>query len=78
MANSNKDKKVSVSILSVDQNVIYYGNTAISINNVSMVSISPVPANNSWIIAAVMALIGLVVFQETGMADLIIIAAISF
>jgi len=36
-----------------------YGNTAINTNNISLISVSPIPMNNSWIGAMVLGLISL-------------------
>ncbi len=74
MSIANKDTKVSVPGFQVDQNVIYYGNTAINTNNISMISISSIPSNKSWIIAAIIALLGLKRFSAGGWFPFIIAA----
>lgn len=51
-----KETKVSVPGFMVDKNVIYFGETAINTNNISMISVSPIPENNLWIIAVLVAL----------------------
>lgn len=61
VGNSNKDTKVYIAGFQVDGNVIYYGNSAINTNNISLISISPIPANNSWIVAIIIGLIGLMI-----------------
>lgn len=66
VGNSNKDTKVYASGFQVDGNVIYYHNSAINANNISLISISPTPANNSWIGAIVLALIGLFIGKTMG------------
>ena len=66
VGNLNKDTKVYASGLQVDKNVIYYQNSAINANNISLISISPSPANNSWIAAIVVAIIGLLMGFESG------------
>ena len=70
-ANSNKDTKVYASGFQVDGNVIYYYNSVINTNNISMISISPTPANNSWIAAIVVAVIGLLIGRAIGITILI-------
>ncbi|MCM1525025.1 MAG: hypothetical protein NC120_11260 [Ruminococcus sp.] len=67
----NKDTKVSVPGFTVDDNVIYYGNTAINTNNVSMISISPIPSNKSWIYALFIALGGIFVGEARWLAFLV-------
>lgn len=42
VGNSNKDTKVYAAGFQVDRNVIYYGNSAINTNNISLISISPI------------------------------------
>lgn len=74
MANSNKDTKVSIPGFTVDHNVIYYGNTAINTNNISMISISPVPANKSWIYAAFIALGGIFSIKNGGWLAILVAA----
>lgn len=74
MSITNKNTKVTVPGFQVDKNVIYYGNTAINTNNISMISISPIPSNKSWIIAAIIALIGLIGFRDGGWFPFIIAA----
>lgn len=74
MAILKKDTKVSAPGFQVDQNVIYYGNSAINTNNISMISISPVPANNSWVVAAIVALGGLLSIKNGGWLAILVAA----
>lgn len=71
---NTKDTKVSVAGFQVDKNVIYYGNSAINTNNISMIFISPIPANNSWILAAIIAFLGLLSIEDGGWLALLIAA----
>lgn len=74
MAIIKKETKVSVPGFQVDQNVIYYGNSAINTNNISMISISPIPANNSWIIAVIVAVGGLFSIKNGGWLAILVAA----
>lgn len=71
---NTKDTKVSVAGFQVDKNVIYYGNSAINTNNISMISISPIPANYSWILAVIMALGGLLSIKNGGWLAILVAA----
>ncbi|MCH5193362.1 MAG: hypothetical protein J1F11_05320 [Oscillospiraceae bacterium] len=71
-----KNTKVNVSGFQVDENVIYYGNSAINTNNISLITISPIPANSSWVAAVVVALMGLLIRRESSIGWLLLIGAI--
>ena len=66
-----KDTRVDSTGFQVDKNVIYYGNTAINTNNISLISVSPIPMNNSWIGAMVLGLIGISIMKYGGWVLLI-------
>lgn len=66
VGNSNKDTKVYAAGFQMDENVIYYGNSVINTSNISLISISPTPANNSWIAAIIVAFIGLLIGIKNG------------
>lgn len=66
-----KDTRVDSTGFQVDKNVIYYGNTAINTNNISLISVSPIPMNNSWIGAMVLGLIGISIIKYGGWVLLI-------
>lgn len=59
-----KDQQLTVPGLKVQKNIISYGDSFICAKNVSLISISPIPANGSWIVAILLALAGLYVFLE--------------
>lgn len=61
-----KDKMVESTGFQVDKNVIYYGNTAINTNNISLISVSPIPTNDSWKWAIVLGLAGIVTMKNGG------------
>lgn len=61
-----KDQQLTVPGLKVQKNIISYGDSFICAKNVSLISISPIPANGSWIIAILLALAGLYMFLEYG------------
>lgn len=63
---NSKDIKANSTGFQVDKNVIYYGNTAINCNNISLISILPVPANKSWIYALLIGLGGLLAIRSGG------------
>lgn len=59
-----KDQQINVPGLKVDNNIISYSNSFICLKNISLISISPIPANGSWVIAIIMALGGLYMLLE--------------
>ena len=61
-----KDTRVDSTGFQVDKNVIYYGNTAINTNNISLISVSPIPENNSWKQAIVLGLVGIAAIKYGG------------
>ena len=71
---NSKDTKVESTGFQVDKNVIYYGNTAINTNNISLISVSPIPANNSWKWAIVLGLVGIAAIKYGGW--ILLIAAV--
>ena len=71
---NSKDTKVESTGFQVDKNVIYYGNTAINTNNISLISVSPIPANNSWKWAIVLGLVGIASIKYGGW--ILLIAAV--
>ena len=70
----SKDTKVESTGFQVDKNVIYYGNTAINTNNISLISVSPIPANNSWFGAVILGLVGIAAIKYGGW--ILLIAAV--
>lgn len=72
---NSKNTKVESAAFHVDKNVIYYGNSAINTNNISLISISPIPANNTWIIAVVLGIIGIWAIKKWGVI-LVLIAIV--
>lgn len=59
MSNSKKDQQVVVPGITVDKNVIVYGNSFICVDNISLITISQIPSNRSWIAATIMGLLGM-------------------
>lgn len=68
---NSKDTKVESTGFQVDKNVIYYGNTAINTNNISLISVSPIPINNSWKWAIILGLVGIATIKHGGWIFLI-------
>lgn len=69
---NSKDTKVSVSGFQVDKNVIYYGNTAINTNNISLISVSPIPASKLWIWGVLIVVGGLFSIENGGLLGVIV------
>lgn len=59
LSRRKKDQQIKVPGLKVDNNIISYANSFICLKNISLISISPIPANGSWVIAIIMVLGGL-------------------
>ncbi len=74
MSAGKKNQKVNVPTLLVDKDVISYGNSFICTRNVSLIAISEIPANRSWIVALILGLFGLYsqITSESGMSIVII------
>nr|DAO66986.1 MAG TPA: hypothetical protein [Caudoviricetes sp.] len=53
-----KEKQMRVSSIQIDENVIIYENSFINIDNISLITISPIPSNISWIGAILLGLLG--------------------
>lgn len=51
--------------------MIYYGNTAINTNNISLISVSPIQVNNSWKWVIVLGLVGIAAIKYGGWIFLI-------
>ena len=59
--------------LSIDNKVIYYGSSFIIIDNISWISVSPIPPNNSWITALIIGMCSLVLCTVIPAAFLVFI-----
>lgn len=58
------DQSISVPGLKVQKNIISYGDSFICAENISLISICPIPSNMSWIFAIIAAFIGTFMFFE--------------
>lgn len=59
-------------------NVILYGNSFICTDNISLMTISPIPKNNQWIWAILVAISGIVIYQESTIGILAILFGIAW
>lgn len=56
---SNKDKKIKNPTIKIEENVITYENSFTCIDNISLITISHIPSNKTWIIALIGIFIGI-------------------
>ena len=64
MSSVKKNEQINVPSITVDKNVIRYGESFICTDNISMISICPIPANKSWLIAIILGVVGIYLMQE--------------
>lgn len=76
MASSYKNKRINVSGIVVDKNVITYGDSFICVDNISLITISPIPSNKSWIVALLLGLLGIAMMSESSAAVVFVIISI--
>lgn len=72
----NKDKKINTPSLQVYDGVIVYSNSFICIRNISLVSISEIPPNTSWIWAIVIGILGMYLQSQSDSGIYLIIPSI--
>ncbi len=75
MTISNKSEIVNTPSIQIDKNVITYGNSFICTDSISLITISPVPPNMSWIGAIILAIVGVLITPINFFGILILIAA---
>lgn len=84
MASLSKNENVSSPYMQIDKNVIYYGgNSFICVDNISLITISPIPPSKAWIAALILGMFGYLMRDEYSRAArvfsvLIILAAIAW
>ena len=71
-----KNEQINVPSITVDKNVIRYGESFICTDNISMISICPIPANKSWLIAIILGVVGIYLMQEGSIGILLLVVAI--
>lgn len=76
VASVKKNETINVPSITVDKNVITYGNSFICTDNISMISICPIPANKSWLIAIILGIAGVCLMQESSIGILLLVVAI--
>ncbi len=76
MAAGKKNQKINVPTLLVDKDVISYGNSFICTKNISLITISAIPSNKTWIIAIIVGLLGFYMQNEMESGMFLIIASI--
>lgn len=73
---SQKNRIVNSPTMQIDKNVITYGNSFICTDNISLITISPIPSDNSWIKAIILGLISIPIISINFIGVFILIAAI--
>ena len=73
---SQKNRIVNSPTMQIDKNVITYGNSFICTDNISLITISPIPSDNSWIKAIILGLISIPIISIHFIGVFILIAAI--
>lgn len=76
VASVKKNETINVPSITVDKNVITYGNSFICTDNISMISICPIPSNKSWILAILMGIASVYLMDESSVGILFLIFAI--
>ena len=76
MSSVKKNEQINVPSITVDKNVIRYGESFICTDNISMISICPIPANKSWLIAIILGVVGIYLMQEGSIGILLLVVAI--
>lgn len=71
-----KTKKIKTPAIKIEGNVISYGNSFICTDNISFISIYKISANMSWIIAALLGLIGLNLAQKSEIGFFLLVVSI--
>lgn len=73
-----KSEEIRVPTMQVDENVILYGNSFICTDNISLMTISPIPKNTQWVWAILLAIAGIVICQESAIGILVILIGIAW
>ncbi|GAB5081754.1 hypothetical protein Osc1_09270 [Hominimerdicola sp. 21CYCFAH17_S] len=77
MASLNSVKELTVPSIQISNNVITYNDSFICIDNISLITISPVPSNKSWIYACIIGALGTAISDlSTFLAGLMIITSL--
>lgn len=76
MSSSRKNEQINIPTIKIDKNVITYGNSFICTDNISLITISSIPPNMSWIGAIIVALISILIMSLHIIGALFLIASI--
>lgn len=76
MVSLGKNEKVKVPIIQVDKNILSYGNSFVCIDNISLVTISSIPSNKSWILAILLGILGGFTVDMQGLGFVLLSVAI--
>lgn len=76
MTISNKSEIVNTPSIQIDKNVITYGNSFIYVDNISLITISSVPLNMSWIGAIITAILSIIIIKLHFIGVITLIGAI--
>lgn len=71
-----KNKQVNVPSITVDKNIIIYENSFICTDNISLITVSPIPQNTSWIFAIILALASISIIKIVPFCIFTLIVAI--
>ena len=78
MEKKANSEEIRVQTMQVDENIILYGNSFICTDNISLMTISPIPKNTQWIWAILLAIAGIVICQESAIGILAILFGIAW
>lgn len=73
MASLGKNEKVRFPMIQVDKNILSYGYSFICIDNISLVTISTIPSNKSWIFAILLGILGGFTINILGLLGLLLL-----
>ena len=73
---TKKNEQINVPGIVFDKNIIIYEDSFISTENISMITICQIPANNTWIIALLIGVIGLYMLNTPAIGALMILVSV--
>lgn len=76
MLAANKPELINIPTIQIDKNVIKYANSFICTDNISLITISQIPANKSWIGAIILAIVSIAIIKAHFVGVLFLIVAI--
>ncbi len=76
MSQFSKNEQINVPSIQIDKNVITYANSFICTDNISLITISPIPPNNTWVGAIILGILGICTVSMDGIGIIPLIIAI--